>query len=83
MISLITSQNDLISNKENEVNNTLLNMCGERHTLVIGSVKLFSQILTQIRTVHVSENFFQIKIFPSLFQIIPAFVCLVFKSENK
>ena len=32
---------------------------------------------------HVSENFYQIKIFPSLVRKIPPFVCLVFKIENK
>ena len=32
---------------------------------------------------HVSENFCQIKIFPSPIKKIPSFVCLVLKNENK
>ena len=32
---------------------------------------------------HVPENFCQIKIFSTLLQKIPSFVCLVFKNENE
>ena len=32
---------------------------------------------------HVPENFWQVKIIPSIVQKIPSFVCLVFKNENK
>ena len=68
----------VVKEKAEAVNKLLKDTCAKKICILFVTVTLMLKSGS-----HVPENFTKLKLSPVLFKKIPAFVCLVFKNENK